>query len=144
MIVGLIMAAGCGGVKRPEGMPTLYKTTITFTQADAPLIDAMVILKLADSSHSKWYSGGATDANGIVIVRTQGDFPGAPVGKYKVLVSKLASEPNPKNPEGSLTFDLVEPQYNDFTKTPLEIEVKAEPENNFTLDVGAACKKEVK
>ena len=142
--LGLVIIAGCGGPKRPEGMPELYKTTITVTQAGTPLVDAMVNLKLADNSQSQWYSGGATDANGVVIVSTQGDFPGAPAGKYKVLVSKVTTEDNPNNPEQRLTFEMVEPQYANFAKTPLEIEVKAEPENNFTLDAGPTYKKEVK
>ena len=142
--VGFAVIAGCGGgPKRPDGMPELYKTTITVTQADSPLADAMVVLKLANGSQSQWYSGGVTDANGVVTVSTQGDFPGAPAGNYKVLVSKTATEPNPKDSERNLTFDMVEPQYANVARTPLEIEVKSGLENAFTLDVGPASKKEV-
>ena len=137
------LTAGCGrGPKRPEGMPDLYKTTITITQADSPLADAMVNLKLADGAQSQWYSGGATDANGVVTVSTQGDFQGAPAGKYKVLVSKVTTENDPSN-ERSLTYEMVDPQYANFAKTPLEIEIKAEPGNTFTLDVGPNYKKAV-
>jgi len=145
LTVGLIMVAGCDASgKRPADMPKLYPTTITITQADAPLADAMVNMRLADGSQSKWYSGGATDVNGVVTILTQGGSPGAPAGKYKVLVTKVTSEPNPRDPELSLTFSLVEPQYADFARTPLEIEIKAEPANSFTLDVGPAYKMEAR
>ena len=85
-----LASLGCGQ-KTPDGMPDLQPTTLTVIQGGSPLADATVNLKSLDPS-TAWTCGGVTDAKGVATLVTHGQYKGAPVGKYKVSVSKTAGE----------------------------------------------------
>ena len=156
--IPLLFPIGCGGPKKPDGLPALHPVTLQLEQDGKPLAGADVTL----NSDSKWSSGGVSDANGVVTVRTHGQFSGVPLGHYKVVVSKTKSssastdtdisqaksiaeiqeleakaneQHNPKD-FGSTTY-LIERKYSGVNTTPLEIDVVA-GKNNFKLDVGPA------
>jgi hypothetical protein len=159
----LIFLTSCGGEPRPKDMPALHSTTVTITQDGSPLADAVVTFVSGDSSTSKWAVGGRTDSQGVCNVKTQGTFAGAPVGKYKVCVTKIEetesqTEKGPKPDPNDMdalnkyhaqvaaekkSFDVVDEKYKLAVTSDLEIEVVA-GSNNQKFDVGKAIKKEIK
>jgi len=141
----------------PAGMPKLYPASVTVTQEGKPLAGALVQLIPEDSANSSWGPGGTTNTSGVVVLQTNGKYKGAPLGKYKVTVSKREKEPHP-NPElaggpefrryveidkNLKTYSYVEPQYGSIAKTPLSVEVTAR-EKTYTVDAGKAIKTEAK
>ncbi|MDR0871380.1 MAG: hypothetical protein LBN39_11370, partial [Planctomycetaceae bacterium] len=101
-------------------------------------------------------SGGISDANGTVNVMTHSQFPGIPVGEYKITVLKTERfQERPPQPipggdgtdmtSGSpvIVYRLVEKQYSDLTTTPLSVITK-QGKNHFDLDVGKSVKEEEK
>ena len=141
----------------PADMPKLYPASVIVTQEGKPLAGAMVQLIPDDPANSSWGPGGTTDASGVVVLQTNGKYKGAPLGKYKVTVSKRVKDPHP-NPElaggpefrrylaidrNLKTYSYVEPQYGSIAETPLSIEVTAKGKT-YTVDAGKEIKTEAK
>ena len=96
------LIVGCVGQKTPPDMPKLRPTTITITQEGAPCADASVQLLKKDDLTYKWLAGGKTDAMGKCVVKTQGQYNGAPEGDFTVVVYKTVrneSETRKNTPE---------------------------------------------
>ena len=156
LFLGLLGLAGCGP-KVPPDLPKCYPCQISVIQAGAPLVDAAVTLQSPEVGQ-RWFPMGTTDQTGTAVMFTNGRYPGAPAGVYKVLVFKGTSEPSrfgPSPPEDSPAYQtwlertshenlaeyiVVELQYNDAKQTPHEIEVKSKGKNEMTIDVGQAVK----
>ena len=157
--IPLLFPIGCDGPPKPDGLPKVYPVTLRLEQGGKPLADANVILH--SDAIGTWSCGGISNDSGVVIVRTHGQFSGAPLGKHKVIVSKsksstpavdissakslaeireidakAAKEQQATGDFGTTTY-FVERQFSSPKTTPLEIEVVA-GKNNFTLDVGPA------
>ncbi|GHT09827.1 hypothetical protein FACS1894170_01030 [Planctomycetales bacterium] len=62
-------------------MPKLYPATLTVLQDGKPLENASVVLINTDAT-STWSAGGQTDAKGVVMLQTMGQFKGIPEGTY--------------------------------------------------------------
>ena len=161
--ITLLLAAsfiiGCGGTPRPDGMPRLYPASITVIQEGTPLEGAMVRLVAVDASLARWEPSGITDASGVAAMRIDGRFDGAPLGNYKVLVSKREQEPHPHPELASLppgdpnaqryidaarnlkTYTYVEPQYDSVENTPLRVEITAS-QRSYTVDAGKKIRNE--
>jgi len=143
---------GCSE-KRPDGMPKLYPASITVTMDGTPLAAAMVQLYAEDSANSQWGPGGITTASGIAELQTNGRYQGAPLGVYKVAVSKqeMDKHPNPEwanlppdDPnyrrymqiaENLKAFEVVAPEFSQLSKTPLKIEITAKVKS-YQIEVG--------
>jgi hypothetical protein len=152
--VALTAVVGCGGPKKPADLPDLYPVKITVIQDGKPLEGASV--QLNDPSLAiRFVMGGKTDAQGVAEIKTDAQFPGAPVGKFKVTVSKedipelpadLAGGP-PTDPaelaeynkklaeHGDSACDTVDLQFKKMGTTPAEIEVTTSGAET-TVDVG--------
>lgn len=140
----LILGIGCSSEPdRPANMPELHPVTLTVVQGGTP-VDLASIRLIPDLHSSPWYSGGSTDESGVVEVRTHGKYLGVPEGTYRVTVTKIEM---PETQTGSLsdinqspkqdsTYDLVDPQFTNPTKTPLRLEV-APGTNAKEFDLGA-------
>ncbi|MCL2117067.1 MAG: hypothetical protein FWH27_01440 [Planctomycetaceae bacterium] len=154
-MVWLLPLFGCGGQKLPPGMPKLYPATVTVMQDGRPLEGAEIVLINTDPAVN-WSAGGMTDKNGVVKLRTMGQYEGAPLGRYKVGVRKV-EVPDialpldiPSDPEGlreyqrlareiaENTFSLVEEQFS-IGRTQLEVEITASNDNG-TVDVSPAIR----
>jgi len=157
LFLSFLLPVGCNSGSRPDGLPKLYPVTLRLEQDGKPLAGATVIL----SSEIKWSCGGISDDNGVVQVRTHGQFSGAPLGRYKVAVSKIKSSGTAVDVSGTKSFTemreleaqavkeqqttgdfgsttyFVERQFSSPATTPLEIEVVA-GKNDFKLDCGSA------
>lgn len=132
----LLGPLGCSrGPQKPEGLPDLHPVTLTVIQDGKPLDGAIVSLRPLDSSNH-WGSNGLTDANGKAIIKTHGDFAGAPVGKYKVAVIKTEVETSGKT---SVSYNIINPVYTTYDTTTLEIEVGT-GSNETSLDLGEAVR----
>ena len=152
-----VLLLGCSG--NPAGMPVLYPCKITVTQEGTPLADATVIMSnVSDPAiGDAWSAAGRTDSNGVAVIQTNGQYPGAPAGAYKIIVEKINTESakfGPRPPAGTpelvdwedkTTFDdtvfrvtLVESLYSS-SKTPHEIEIK-KGANEKSIDVGKPVK----
>jgi hypothetical protein len=157
----IFLATGCGGPARPEGMPRLYPASVTVVQEGTPLAGAMVQLVSDEPELSRWGPSGITDAAGVAVLKTNGTYDGAPLGKFKAIVSKREREPHP-NPEWAnlpdgdpnfqkyrqaemkrKTFNYVEPKYSSIADSPLTLEITADGKT-YSLDVGKQTKAEVK
>ena len=88
---------------------------------------AIVSLAPEDADLRQWSISGSTDASGVVTIRTNSNFVGAPAGKYKVVVQKTEVVPTGKNDEygdpitGSRS--LVAEEFTNSGKTTLSLEV---------------------
>ncbi|MDR2642349.1 MAG: carboxypeptidase-like regulatory domain-containing protein [Planctomycetaceae bacterium] len=146
---GLLILSGCSSAK-PSDLPKLVKVTLTITQDGKPLSNAVVSLARADQG-GVYSASGITNENGVCSLYTHGQYKGAPLGKYKVRVSRIELIPKPlgrkpkdnaeyeaykKNPPK--TYQLVEEIYTDAKTTPLEIEITGSMQKTF--DVGKAVK----
>jgi hypothetical protein len=155
LILGLICIAGCGPSKVPHDLPKCYPCQITVIQDGAPLDGASVTLQSPEVGQI-WFPMGTTDQMGKADMYTNGRYPGAPAGVYKVLVNKGAPPPDTLGApptEGTPAYDrwlermssqpeytAIELQYSDAAKTPYEIEVKTKGKNEMTVDVGKAVR----
>ena len=152
---------GCGGPARPEGMPRLYPASITVVQEGIPLAGAMVQLVSDEPDLSRWGPSGITDTAGVAVLKTNGTYDGAPLGKFKAIVSKREREPHP-NPEWAnlpdgdpnfqkymqaeakrKTINYIEAKYGSIADTPLTVEITAGGKT-YSVDVGKQSKTEVK
>ena len=148
----LLVVAGCSDNTQPTGMPKLIPVTVTVTQGGTPLEGATVQLIALDSANSQWAAGGSTDAAGVANFVTLGQYQGVAPGKYKVTVSKSVSEggpsavavDSPSSISTTKTFLLVDPKFQSFETTPLEIEVTEASMVLDTIDVGVPIKIEQK
>jgi len=132
LLLCVTLIIGCGGPKRPPGMPALTGCVLTIQYEDGSPVDkAMVSLAPEDAELRQWSISGTADASGVVTIRTNGDFAGAPAGKYKVVVRKTEVAPTGKNDEygdpitGSRS--LVAEEFSNSGKTPLSLEVGSSP-----------------
>ena len=150
----ILFAVGCGGAKRPDGLPPLHPTALKFTQDGVPLAGASVTLSPQDAANAPWSLGGSTDSNGVINVQTQG-FNGVPAGTYKVVVSKTETEGTAETVEssdlggarpaaggGPKSFYLVDPKYRSAGTTDLLLEVKS-GKNSETYELGPAVREEI-
>jgi len=114
-----LLLSGCGGQKLPPGIPKLYPATITVIQDGNPLAGAEVVVISTDPSMN-WSSGGVTDKNGVVKLRTMGQYDGVPLGKYKVGVRKIEFPDIAPPPEPSVMSTADEK--NEYNRIMKEIE----------------------
>lgn len=151
---------GCGP-RLPDDLPKLHPLTVTVVQEGQALPDANIALYPADHSFSRWGQTDMTDASGTVKFKTNNRYPGVPAGRYKVTVRKIMRDPNPyvrhasDHPDSPglrqfyqaektlKTYALVDPVFENFDTTPLEIEVVA-GKNDEQVDVGAKVKIEIR
>ena len=152
LLLPALLMTGCGE-SLPAGMPRLYSASILVTQEGEPLAGALVMLLAEDEDLTQWGPGGVTDASGVAQLQTNGRYKGAPLGTYKVAVTKRETEPHP-NPEWAnlpdgdpnfrrfveignrlRTYDYIETQYGSIIDTPLRVEITAR-QRAHTVDVG--------
>ena len=131
LLIALFIIVGCGGEQRPDGMPRLYPAAITVMQGGSPLAEASVVLFPEDSANERWAPMGTTDASGVAVLRVDGRYEGAPLGTYKVTVSKLEIIDGPGE---SRAVQHVPSQYGSLEDSPLRVEIIA-GERNYTLEV---------
>ena len=144
---------GCGPSlgPRPAGLPNLVPVTITVTQDGQPLADASISLEPADDAKN-WFAGGMTNSSGQVAIATYGTNKGAPIGKYKVVVTKTINEgldmynaAMAKDDKAAADkidvkiFSCVEAKYGDAKTTPLALEI-VKGTKDYTVDAGKAVK----
>jgi hypothetical protein len=142
----LLVFVGCSGQKTPDGMPPLHPCVVMLTMDGQPFDGASVTLHPMEGGYT---AGGTTNAAGKVEIMTSGKYRGAPLGKYKVTITKtdLVFDPGyePENikitPSGDEVQDrktqfyiaqnhskhvsLVDPMLLKKDETPLELEVQA-------------------
>ncbi|MDR0609361.1 MAG: carboxypeptidase-like regulatory domain-containing protein [Planctomycetaceae bacterium] len=141
--------AGCGDKSRPSDLPPLYPCTVTITQDGKAIEEAMVMFEPVDSADVKYSAAAVTGADGNALMKTYG-FEGVPVGKYKVVVTKIISEAaeyklnestGKEEAINSKRYRLIEPQFTSAKTTPHEIEITGKEKNiTKTFDVGKAVK----
>ena len=151
LLIFAVFLAGCNSKKKPDGLPALYPCEITVKQDGTPLAGATVML-LSDGGSMPWTVAGGTNDAGIAKIFTHGDFAGAPLGQYKVTISKNVienapsaeqlSNPNFSGPMGE-AYDYVDLQYKTKDSTPLSIEITS-GKNVQEYDVGPAIREKVR
>jgi len=156
VLVLLLFLTGCNrGPVKPDGLPKVYPLTLQLEQDGKPLAGAEVFLR--SEAIGTWSCGGISDEKGLVLVRTHGQFPGAPLGRHKVLVTKSKSSATSLDVseakslveireleakaaterKPTATTYLVERKYGNADTTPLVIDI-VDGKNHFQLDVGSA------
>lgn len=126
LIAFLLTSVGCSKKKKPDGLPELYPLTIKLTYDDGtPAQDVDIRLSNTDKSLTqRWATGGKTDAQGNAVIRTYGEYSGAPTGNYKVVVNKeeiVYDNGNP--PQITGRFNHIEKKFT-TTQTELTLDVK--------------------
>ena len=89
LLFSLLVVSGCSDSSRPADLPPLFPCTVLVTQGGVPLGDAIVELRPEDAQ--KYRPTAITNAEGKAVMGTYG-YPGAPVGKYKIVVSKIIED----------------------------------------------------
>ncbi|MGL4942639.1 MAG: carboxypeptidase regulatory-like domain-containing protein [Thermoguttaceae bacterium] len=153
-LVCFMPVIGCGQ-KYPDGFPKLYPISLTVTQEGKPLAGATVVLSSPEST-LQWTIGGVTDERGVAPLWTHGQYKGAPVGRFKVTISKVVNEGEAEyiaalDREDTAaaakivvkSYSCVEPQYGDVATTPLEVTLSAKS-RTVDVDAGKADKIEQK
>lgn len=143
-----LVLTGCSGDVTPDGMPNLQPLALTVTQQGAPLEGASVQLIATDPANSRWASGGTTDAEGKVVLKTLGQYEGVVPGTYKVTFYKMATEGNaaapavdsPSSGGSTEAFLVIDPKYQTETTTPVEIAVVQGVDSLPAIDLGAPVK----
>ena len=133
----LLLFGGCQPSKRPDGLPPLYPCTVTITQNGTPAADVSV--RFISKETSKWPVTGITDASGKAVMVTYGQFKGAPLGEYTVVVSKTESESVTAASEYSSgitkIFSLIAVEHRQPETSQLQMTVQ-KGNNTETFDVG--------
>jgi len=120
-------------------MPRLYDCILTFQFADgSPVAGASVTLVPENAELMQWSFSGVTNASGVVRIRAHGDFPGAPAGNYKVVISKAeASYTGQYDEDGSpiVTYRyLIHTDFSSPSRTPLSLNIPERAVNEtFTV-----------
>ena len=133
-LLGLLFLSGCGGDSAAKrGIPPLVPCVLTFQFDDGTPVDGATVRFFPDDSENRWASGGGTGADGVVEIRTDGDFSGVPKGTYKITCSKSESIPTGRmSEEGNEEMDtklLVAKEYTRANTTPLNLTVGDAPVN---------------
>jgi len=150
LCLSLVCFSGCGGKQKPTDLPPLFPVKITVIQDGKPLEKAVVSLS-ADGTKVRFTIGGITDQNGVATLKTDGEWPGAPAGKYKICINKtVVPEPDPgedalsreeQNAKAAernkLTKSVVNSKFSRPNSTTFSIEV-TDSRVTETCDVGAA------
>ncbi len=149
LAVVLATVVGCSkGPKKPADLPKLYPATVKVVYDDGtPVAEAMVTLVKADGTSSPWNLTGVTDAQGVLVMKTHGNWDGAPAGDYQGMVTKEISEKEaPTEAGGSVKIkgitNYVDKMYGDPVKSGLVAKV-VEGENNFEFKVGEQITEDV-
>ena len=142
---------GCSSDGRPKDLPKLYATTITITMDGQPLEGADVSLA-GTGDVGRWAAMGTTDASGVAVIKTLGQYEGAPAGSFAVCVNKrtwgdgpTAKTPKPtaalaatawqrKVDEEKFEIFHVDKAYKLPNTTPLKTEIKEE-KNELSFEV---------
>jgi hypothetical protein len=126
---------GCQG--RDPNLPDLVPVTGRVTLDDKPLAHASVSFVPTGSTQGTG-SGAVTDAEGKYELRTAHDGIGAPVGEYKVFISKLVLPDGSDykldsgiSPMDAGADEALPPRYSDQEQTTLKAAV---PEGGGTID----------
>jgi hypothetical protein len=112
----VLLGLGCSDGKTPKLLPVKGKVTID----GAALTRGSVSFRLQEASAGSWEPAGTIDADGTYTLYTN-QKPGAPAGKYYVLVT--ASEPIDPSKPSDAPKSLVHPKYADATQKLLVVEV---------------------
>ena len=138
LIVSLLFLSGCGE-RLPDGMPKPHPVTIQVVSEGNPVEGASVMLFPEDVT-SRWGGGGVSDSSGNVVIRTLGQFNGAPAGRYKVMISKLeiteSTDPRVlRSGDPNDYFDLIDPKLSNIENPVIWVEV-VPGRNVFVQEVG--------
>ena len=142
----LLLFFGCMDSSRPTDLPPLFPCTVSVTQGGGPLAGALVELQSPDSP--TYRPSSTTDESGNATMMTYG-YPGAPAGKYKIIVRKSVEddivygedERGEQTIVSSNHYNVVEDIYNDASRSPHEVEVPANAKGTrITIDVGTAIR----
>lgn len=161
-VLCVVLVLGCE--RLPDGFPTVYPATVTITQGGEPLSEANVLLFNFEDSSFRWIISGCTDANGtaqlFTLAGAQVRKSGAPLGKFKVTVTKNTADdvpvaPMPRDSDAvhrayreqlrqlkPHIHYFVEEVYTNSNTTPLEVTVEKK-KNMFSLDAGKKTKRSV-
>ncbi|QDT01941.1 hypothetical protein K227x_03110 [Rubripirellula lacrimiformis] len=149
-VVGMLasMVSGCGGVVQPDGLPELHPFELSVSQGGTPVEGVSVQLVPEDRANSRWACGGATDAEGKVVVKTLGKFEGAPAGNYKVtfykaIVEDMSPGVSADDPSASKVYDsylLVDPKFGSIATTPVEVSIAGGETTVPPIELGSAVR----
>lgn len=132
--IPVLFSGGCGGSKKPDGLPDLHPCEVRISMNGSPLADADVSLIGADG---RWPAGGRTDATGTAKIATRG-YPGAAEGDYKVTVGKMSVPPSMGGDVASTEEPkpMIHEIYSNSGTTKLQCTVKPGPNSfDFTVEV---------
>lgn len=146
LLISLLFVCGCAPSNKPSDLPPLFPCALAFTMDGKPLEEASITLYPNDPALAKYTAGGITDAMGKVVLRTNGQFPGAPAGSFKIVVlkdSKPASEdsnrdPNTPPPPQKPVKSLIDKTFTSAASSPLEITVAEGNNEEKTFEVKPA------
>jgi len=131
-----VLLLGCGP-KTPAGLPKLYPCKVKIVdKSGAPVENVTVV---ATQAGSIWAGIGLTDADGIAMLKTNGIYPGVPVGTYKIATTKydvVVIKSGREEVSDKITETLVfDKSFSNEGTTPLEMTVEAKKNNDVTFTV---------
>lgn len=144
------IVCGCSkGPKKPADLPKLYPATVTVTYDDGTPVDGATVALLSQTTGGRtWNLTGVTDASGKIVLKTDGNWDGAPAGSYNAIVTKEVTEMEAPVEKGgsdkikSITR-FVDEKYGNPKTSGLTVEIK-EGDNQVELKVGEKVEQDVK
>ncbi len=126
----------------PKGFPKIYPCKITLTHEGNPAEGVRVYL-FSKGEKCPWAIAGVTDSNGVAVIKTHGQYVGAPKGTFAVVLEKTETEGNGilnelspvsrDEVEAVKTYSLVGVDYTATETTPIEIQVNGKTEQAFEI-----------
>lgn len=133
-----VVLSGCKRLPPPpEGLPELHPCKIAVTFG-GEAIEGVAVTLIPEDPAVKWRSGGRTDRDGVVELKTSFAYAGVPVGKYRVGFDKTEHNPakQAKTVKDMTGFSVFPIKYRpDATQETIEV-VPGKNEFVFTLDGG--------
>ena len=127
----LFLGSGCSKQKLPDDMPKLYPCKITIKDKDGKPMPTVVVSLNPEDKDNRWGASGETNASGVAVILTSGQYPGLAQGKYRVTLTRLehvkTGELNDAGNEIILSKNLILEEYSNLASTPFQfaMETKA-------------------
>lgn len=152
LLMAMALVAGCGGgADVPDDLPELVPYSVKVTYKGANVEGADVLFAPTSGQYS---AAGRTDASGVAVMKTNGQYEGVPVAEYRVSVTKIeadavapASESatDPKEYAANLAASMNKPapkvknalpeKYSSFDKSELKVSVSEGGAGQETIEL---------
>lgn len=135
---GILMLVVAGCARKPqETYPVEGVVKWSDGEPANELAGGTIGLQLVEGPAIPANPRGQVQPDGTFVLRTYGPGDGAPAGRYRAIVVPVMS----RDDEDAQSESILDPRFQDYTISGLEITVKPEPSNQVQLTVKRTAKR---